>query len=99
MKFLILIIPFILVGCDSISGKSECDEVADIAASVMDMRLKYGDIATTIAFMAGDNAELREQLLPYIRDAHSWDRGGLLDKDRKIKAFRDKYYNECKSNR
>ena len=88
--------PVFFVGCSSISSQEKiCQEEADIAETVMDARLKHGQIANASVSLAGNNEELREKLSPIIRDAFEYDRGGLATYEKTEQKFRDKYYQQC----
>jgi len=86
--------PLLIVGCSSEQEKV-CKEEADVAETVMDMRLKQGQIANATFFLAGNNEELREKLRPIIHDAFEYDRGGTATFERTKQMFRDKYYQQC----
>lgn len=94
-KNLLLIISITsLIGCTSAKEKA-CKEEADVAETVMDMRLKEGQIANATFYLAGNNDELREKLRPIIHDAFEYERGGLATFESTKKRFRDKYYQQC----
>lgn len=84
----------LFVGCTSAQEKN-CQEEADVAETVMDARLKQGQIANATFFLAGNNAQLREQLRPIIEDAFEYDRGGFSTFDATKKQFKEKYYQQC----
>lgn len=88
------LIPVLFVGC-STSQEKICQEEADIAETVMDARLKHGQIANVGVFLAGNNEELYEQLRPIIHDAFEYERGGLATFDATKQMFREKYYQQC----
>ncbi len=91
---MILILVSALLGCTSAKEKG-CQKEADVAETVMKMRLKYGQIANTTYFLAGNNAELQEQLRPIIHDAFEYGSGGLATYESTQKKFREKYYQQC----
>jgi len=96
--FLILTV-LLMVGCSSESNTSiasdPCQEEADVAETVMDARLKRGDLPSATLSLAGNNQELREQLRPIIHDAFEYGRGGTATFERTKQMFRDKYYQQC----
>ncbi len=91
---LIIVVVALLIGCTSTQEKV-CQEEADVAETVMDMRLKQGQIANATFFLAGNNDELREQLRPIIHDAFEYGRGGTATYEKTKQVFRDKYYQQC----
>lgn len=91
---MIFILVSVLLGCTSAKEKG-CQEEADVAETVMKMRLQYGQVANTTYFLTGNNTKLQEQLRPIIHDAFEYDRGGLATYERTQKKFREKYYQQC----
>lgn len=93
-KLLLIVTIALLTGCTSEQEKA-CQEEADVAETVMDVRLKQGQIANATFFLAGNNEALREQLRPIIHDAFEYERGGLATFDATKQMFREKYYQQC----
>ena len=93
-NMMVFILVSVLLGCTSAKEKT-CLEEADVAETVMKMRLKYGQIANTTYFLTGNNTELQEQLRPIIHDAFEYSRGGLATYESTQKKFREKYYQQC----
>ena len=89
-----IITTLFLVGCTSAQEKA-CQEEADVAETVMDMRLQHGQIANATFFLAGNNEELSEKLRPIIHDAFEYERGGFATFERTKQVFREKYYQQC----
>ena len=83
----------VLTGCTTEQEKA-CQEEEDVAKTVMDVRLKQGQIANATFFLAGNNEALREQLRPIIHDAFEYERGGLATFDATKQMFREKYYQQ-----
>ena len=93
-QLLCILIPLLITGCSSEQEKV-CQEEADVAETVMDMRLKQSNMANAMVLLAGNNEALREQLRPILHDAFEYDRGGTATFDRTKHMFRDKYYQQC----
>ena len=93
-KLLLIVAIALLTGCTSEKEKA-CQEEADVAETVMDVRLKQGQIANATFFLAGNNEALREQLRPIIHDAFEYGRGGTATYEKTKQVFRDKYYQQC----
>ena len=93
-QLLCILIPLLIIGCSSEQEKV-CQEEADVAETVMDMRLKQSNMANAMVLLAGNNEALREQLRPILHEAFEYDRGGTATFDRTKQMFRDKYYQQC----
>jgi len=98
-KAFLILVTLLMVGCSSgqeqAAANDPCQEEADVAETVMDMRLKQSNMANAMVLLAGNNDALREQLRPILHDAFEYDRGGTATFDRTKQMFRDKYYQQC----
>lgn len=98
-KALLIVVILLMIGCSSgqeqVASNDYCQEEADVAETVMDMRLKQSNMANAMVLLAGNNEALREQLRPILHDAFEYDRGGTANFDRTKQIFRDKYYQQC----
>lgn len=98
-KAFLILVTLLMVGCSSgqeqAAANDHCQEEADVAETVMDMRLKQSNMANAMVLLAGNNEALREQLRPILHDAFEYDRGGTATFDRTKQIFRDKYYQQC----
>lgn len=98
-KALLIVATLLMIGCSSgqeqAAVNDSCQEEADVAETVMDMRLKQSNMANAMVLLAGNNEALREQLRPILHDAFEYDRGGTATFDRTKQIFRDKYYQQC----
>ena len=98
-KAILTITTLLMMGCSSGQEQAAtndlCQEEADVAETVMDMRLKQSNMANAMVLLAGNNEALREQLRPILHDAFEYDRGGTATFDRTKQMFRDKYYQQC----
>ncbi|WP_081406436.1 hypothetical protein [Acinetobacter sp. YK3] len=98
-KTLLIVATLLMIGCSSgqeqAAVNDPCQEEADVAETVMDMRLKQSNMANVMVLLAGNNEALREQLRPILHDAFEYDRGGTATFDRTKQMFRDKYYQQC----
>lgn len=98
-KTLLIVATLLMVGCSSgqeqAAANDPCQEEADVAETVMDMRLKQSNMTNAMVLLAGNNEALREQLRPILHDAFEYDRGGTATFDRTKQIFRDKYYQQC----
>lgn len=98
-KALLTITTLLMLGCSSgqeqVALNDYCQEEADVAETVMDMRLKQSNMANAMVLLAGNNEALREQLRPILHNAFEYDRGGTATFDRTKQMFRDKYYQQC----
>ncbi|MDH0563835.1 hypothetical protein [Acinetobacter courvalinii] len=98
-KTFLIITTLLMIGCsfgqERAATNDPCQEEADVAETVMDMRLNQSNMANAMVLLAGSNEELREQLKPILHDAFEYDRGGTATFDRTKQMFRDKYYQQC----
>lgn len=98
-KTFLIMTTLLMIGCSSgqeqAATNDPCQEEADVAETVMDMRLKQSNMANAMVLLAGNNEALREQLRPILHDAFEYDRGGTATFERTKQIFRDKYYQQC----